>query len=418
MLFYTVSQKEQESLSYMVSLLKSDFGVTVNKQSMNERFNENCETYVKAVLKEVWSEKLANIYDTSFLSGFSRILIKDSTKFMVPPSLEHRFRNSGGNCGGDRHSRSNAGVSIQYEYDLKSGKINDLNVTTAVRTDQKDAGETASNVEKGDLIIRDLGYFSTPVLKSFTESGAFFLSKLNSGTNVYDAENDLVSFKNIYATFKKKGFGTKEMSVFIGRKTKVPVRMILQLVPDEVYDKRIREKTRTNRDNGLSGNLAEETKIRCRFNLFITNAEKAQLAAEQAFPLYKLRWQIELQFKIWKSVFKINDYRKIKEHRYTTFLYVKLILIIVNLQISYGVQLSVALSQKDRFKVISLNKSMKTLKNLFREVFVMLRGNHRKAKDATLYIRSRLAENHWLECKNKKLCFPEILHLFICYSDK
>ena len=72
-------------------------------------------------------------------------------------------------------------------------------MTTAVRTDQKDAGETASNVEKGDLIIRDLGYFSTPVLKSFIESGAFFLSKLNSGTNVYDAENDLVSFKNIYA---------------------------------------------------------------------------------------------------------------------------------------------------------------------------------------------------------------------------
>jgi hypothetical protein len=33
------------------------------------------------------------------------------------------------------------------------------------------------------------------VLKSFIESGAFFLSKLNSGTNVYDAENDLVSFK-------------------------------------------------------------------------------------------------------------------------------------------------------------------------------------------------------------------------------
>ena len=39
MLCYTVSHKAQESLSYMVSLLESNCGVTISTQALNERFN-------------------------------------------------------------------------------------------------------------------------------------------------------------------------------------------------------------------------------------------------------------------------------------------------------------------------------------------------------------------------------------------
>lgn len=104
-------------MSYMVSLLKSDFGVTVNKQSMNERFNENCETYVKAVLKEVWSEKLANIYDTSFLSGFSRILIKDSTKFIC-----HQVLNIGSGIAEETAEETDTAAQMQ-EYPYSTNTI-------------------------------------------------------------------------------------------------------------------------------------------------------------------------------------------------------------------------------------------------------------------------------------------------------
>ena len=172
MLCYTVSHKERESLSYMVSLLESSFGVTITKQSLDERFNEKSEAYVKAVLCEVLREHFANLYSEELLPDFARILIKDSTKFMIPAGLESEYRSG----GGDVHSRSEAGISIQYEYDLKSGEIPYLNLTSGNRNDRTDAGETADQMGKGDLIIRDLGYFSTPVLKSCTEQGAFFLS--------------------------------------------------------------------------------------------------------------------------------------------------------------------------------------------------------------------------------------------------
>jgi hypothetical protein len=412
MLLYTVSQKEQESLSYMVSLLQSDFGVTMNKQSLNERFNEKSEAYVKAVLSEVLSEEFAKQYSYKLLPDFSRILIKDSTKFIVPPALESEYESWGG-----VNFRSKAGISIQYEYDLKSGKISDLAIYTGDRNDRADAGETTDNIKKGDLIIRDLGYFSTPVFKICMEKEAFFLSRLESTTNVYDEFGNQISFKDIYNSAQKSGIIEKEMLVQIGKQTRVPSRLILQLVSDQVYEKRIREKIAKSKRQGRRGQLTEETKIRSRFNLFITNAEESQLSAKQVFPLYRLRWQIELQFKCWKSIFKIDFFYKIKKHRYFTLLYVKLLLIIINLQITYSLQHSFIQPKSDKIKILSLNKSLKTLKTLFNEILSMFRGTCRKAKNMAQYIQNRLLDNHWLESKNKKLCLPEILHLIACKSN-
>jgi hypothetical protein len=61
---------------------------------------------------------------------------------------------------------------------------------------------------------------------------------------------------------------------------------------------------------------------------------------------------------------------------------------------------------------------MKTLKTLFDEIFSMMRETYRKAMEAAHCIQHRLSENHWLECKKKKMCFPEILEVIICISRK
>ena len=180
MLFYTVSGFEQASLSQMVSFLESEFGVVINKQSLNERFNERSIHYLQAVLAEVLAEDFKNLYGHDLLPDFNRILIKDSTKFMAPSNLESRYKS----CGGDVHAVSKAAVSIQYEHDLKSGKVTDLNITSGNRNDRTDAAETQDRFVADDLIIRDLGYFSTPVLEKCAQAGAFFLSRLECSVNV------------------------------------------------------------------------------------------------------------------------------------------------------------------------------------------------------------------------------------------
>ena len=51
----------------------------------------------------------------------------------------------------------------------------------------------------------------------------------------------------------------KEISVYLGKETKLPVRLILQRVPDQVYEQRIREKTQKSKGQGR-GQLTAETK--------------------------------------------------------------------------------------------------------------------------------------------------------------
>jgi hypothetical protein len=413
MLFYTVSHRESSSLSFMVSHLKSEFGVKISKQSLDERFHSGCVEFIKAVLSEVLQERFSELYEGELLPAFHRIRIKDSTKFMVPPGLEDHYKG----CGGDAQSRSEAGVSIQYEFDLKSGAITDLSLNSGIRNDRKDAGESVENVQAGDLIIRDLGYFSTPVFEKWSEKQVFFLSRVDCSTNVYDANGELICFKDIYEQMLREGIQRKEIFVFIGKETQLGVRMFLQLVPEEVYEKRIREKLRKSKGQGRS-QLRDETKIRCRFNLFISNADESMLPVEQFFPLYRLRWQIELNFKVWKSVFNLHNFQRVKEHRYIALLYAKLLLIIINLQITHCLQ-RILTSRKDgKIRMLSLNKTMKTLSTLFREVFTMFRHSRQRCIQTALYLQSKLSEDHWLEGKKNKLSLPEILYLFICNSEK
>jgi IS4 transposase len=92
--------------------------------------------------------------------------------------------------------------------------------------------------------------------------------------------------------------------------------------------------------------MKEKTKFLVHFNLFVTNAEEDKLPMKKVLPLYRLRWQVELMFKNWKSVFSIHTLWKMKEARYITMLYIRLILISVNLQIVNRMQSSIAKAGK------------------------------------------------------------------------
>ena len=55
--------------------------------------------------------------------------------------------------------------------------------------------------KKGDLIIRDPGYFVLEVFGKITDKGAFFISKLRYGIYVYDNNGKIIDFNNL---LKKK----------------------------------------------------------------------------------------------------------------------------------------------------------------------------------------------------------------------
>ena len=380
----------------------------MRKQSLDDRFNERTVHFVKSVLSRLISEQFSTVlYSEDFLRDFNHVRIKDSTKFNVSSHLQSHYKGSGGSG-----SASQAGISIQYEFDLKTGRFLDLTITAAIRNDQQDAKETADNVCKNDLVIRDLGYFSIPVLEKIKEKEAFFLSKLPSHLLVYDEKGVEIDFKNLYIFMTKNEIEQIEKQVFISD-NKMPVRLVIGVVPDRVYQERARRKQEDEKKRGRQ--TKDRTKFLLHFNLFVTNAEAQILPIEKAMPLYRFRWQVELMFKNWKSVFSIHALQKMKEHRYITMLYVRLILIIVNLQITGQAQ-SILSGQGIRDCLLSYRKVLQTLKNSFFEILNILRCEQEKAIKILENIYRLLSKNHWREKRKKRENFIDNIDLFICIS--
>lgn len=419
LLLYCSLRKEEVSLSQMVVYLADRYGVCLRKQSLDARFSDKCVSFIVSVLKEILEEKLSALYPLGLLDAFARVRIKDSTKFKVPSNLSKEFNS----CGNSK--RFKAGVSIQYEYDIKSGKILDLSIHPSNRNDRTDAVETSDSVESNDLIIRDLGYFGVPVFKQFIEKKACFVSRLDSTVNVFDEKQENISFEKLYRQMKKYGLSQIEIPVLVGEHNKLPLRMIVSLVTEDVYEMRLKKRSKNNQSRGYAMN--QETRLRYRFNLFITNASEEQIPMEKVYIIYKLRWQIELIFKYWKSIFAITKTgSKMKKNRLLCMLYIKLLMIIINFQFVYMLQRTAYKDlQKRREKenvieipVLSLCKSLKTLFYFFEKLLDSIMTGKEETRKIAGKIQEILSQNHYIEKRKNRVGFVEILELFICKTEK
>lgn len=70
-------------------------------------------------------------------------------------------------------------------------------------------------------------------------------------------------------------------------------------------------------------------------NVYITNVPEKILATEQIHDVYSLRWQIEIMFKVWKSIFNIYNVKNVKIERFKCFLYGRLIALLLSSSIVF-----------------------------------------------------------------------------------
>lgn len=407
-LLYCASLPEVCSLSQTSTQVKTYHGLRITKQSIDCRYTEEAVLFVMEVLKELLERQLSKDFCVGFLSQFHHIRIKDSTKFNVPDHLREHFKGCGGSKG-----TSQACVCIQYEYDARSGKILDLNVTDGIRNDSTDANQTKGNILKGDLVLRDLGYFNLSVLTGFADQGAFFVSRLNTSILVFDAETtEKISFKELYDQMQKQHQSRIEKQVFVGKVKKERMRLIVDIVPEKVYEERVRKVNKNNKEKGWT--TSEEYKSRCRFNLFVTNVPTENLSVDDTILLYRLRWQIELMFKNWKSVCKIDKIKPMKYERFACLLFAKLILIVLKMKIIGNLQ--VYYLKKSQL-ILSENKCFKTLQESFSNLRGIWKKSRKKSEKELMNLVSRFSSNHWKEKRKNKISFLEIIELLIYKSD-
>lgn len=221
------------------------------------------------------------------------MLIDDSTTLHLPDELAEIFP------GNVSRGEKKALAKIHALYNLTENDFPFLHVHSFSNNDQSLSAAILPYLKKGDLCLRDLGFLVLDVVEELMEKGVYCISRKNYQTNIYDiktgVEIDLVKI------LRKKKFFDKE--VLIGKKQQLKVRLIAMPIPDAQTNERKR-KARTDRDK--RANHSKEYYELLGYAIYITNISSEQCNAENIFQLYKLRWNIEIVFKSWKSCFSLE----------------------------------------------------------------------------------------------------------------
>lgn len=401
-LLFSAAQPGQCSLSQSSNEIFDSFGITISKQAYDERFDDTAVAFVKSIFEEQLQKQIEGAVHPDFLKKFTRVRIKDGTRFDLPKRLKGHFKGFGGK------NTSEAGACIQFEFDLRTGTILEIELTDANKPDNKDVSLKAENIEKGELVIRDLGYFMLDAVEKIIKNGAYIISRLNTKTKVYEPNGEEISFEKVYQWMSKNQITHLEKQVLIGQEHKIPIRLILDIVPEDEYRERMRKIDTYNRKKGHQ--TTEDYKSRSRFNLFITNIEPEDIPSEEVYTLYKLRWQIELIFKIWKSIYGIDKVQPMKYQRFICTIYAKLLLLQINNQLINTLQGRI---YKKYNRILSKNKCFKTLLIHSAKIRKVLMGKPNKINQLMQEIANMFSKNHWLEKRKGRINFIDIFELYI-----
>lgn len=327
-LFKELSSGKMSLNDHCISI-KKEYGINIKKQSLDERLGDEAVSFVKQLLREQLSDQVHGVLQdeklTDLLQHFSSVNIKDSTRYQVSSNLKEHYPGPSGAASG-------AGVHIQFEFDLKSGVVNDLNVTDALRQDTTDAKNTIDKIEKNSLILRDLGYFSTTVLEEIARREAYYITRPSTLLTIYGAKDQKqIIFSNLLRVMKRKKLPWMELNVLLGKK-RLPARLLVEKIPPTCFERRLARMKDNSRRKGFQ--YSQEYRAQQELNIFVTNIPSDLVPAEELRKLYHLRWQIELRFKAWKSYYHLDKIKKMQRHRFECYLYSTLLLIMINWEIA------------------------------------------------------------------------------------
>ena len=331
-----------KSLSALCARFASQYNLEISPQALNERYNEYSTQFMQEVFNNMLIEQNKILSEQHRKLNFNRILVNDSTSYGLPPKFYKEFKGSGG-------SSSKAAIKIQLQYDLLSGNFLCCDIYSGTASDGKYVEVMDKYTQAGDLRLADLGYYKIDYLKQIDFKEAFFISKLKSTTVVYkknpnpqrNSKGQILKSTeyikiDIFELIKPLADGqTIELKdTYIGSKKELKSRLIITKLSEENKEKRKNKLIKAvKRDRG---NINDRSLAWNGVNVYITNVPENILATEEIHDVYSLRWQVEIMFKIWKSIFNIDNVKPVKIERFKCFLYGRLIALILSSTIVFS----------------------------------------------------------------------------------
>lgn len=290
-----------------------DIGVEISAQGIDERINESSVSFLRQIFAKA-VEFFRHEQPLPFLDQFSHVYLVDSSQIALPESMAELYPGSGGNG-------PEASLKIQLVFDFLFGHIEQLVFGPGRENDQGYRGYW-SVFKPGALILMDLGYFVLDSFKAIVEAQAYFLSRYHYPTALSTPDGKPIELSKWLA---KQSEAVIDQPILLGARSqhRIPCRLIAIRLPQEVADRRRQKSKETAKRRGVT--LTKEYLMLHDWLLYVTNVPPSMLTPQQVAQVYRVRWQIELVFKLWKSFCGMRSVADLRSLRILTELYARLI---------------------------------------------------------------------------------------------
>jgi hypothetical protein len=229
----------------------------------------------KAVLNFSFQIQKKALAKLSWLSLFKDVLIYDASPIRLPASLSNRFP-------GNRTNHSPASFKLSALYTLSLRAVQWMKLTAQKPHDSQIFPDL--ELLKGALLLFDLGYFSHLFLHKLNEMGIWFICRLKSNSVPIITQVVKGVAKRYIQSPLNKQVKLRGAIVEVWAKLMLPGKGFIEV--------------------RLIGFRFPKTK---QYRWYATNLPSSMLLAEWIYPIYRLRWQIELFFKSIKMLLNADQ---------------------------------------------------------------------------------------------------------------
>ena len=294
-------------------------GLEITPQGLEQRFTKEASEFMKEILgKAIEQVVQAEPVAVPLLQKFNGVYLKDSTIVTLPDGLKDIWPGSGGG-----ENTSGPSLKIEVGIDMLCGKLLGPLLEAGKVTDR---GSELHKIElpAGSLRIADLGYWSLNQLEEYSLADVFWLIRAQSQTAIFDTDGKRWELAALAKTQKGDEI---DMQVTMGVKKGLSARLVGQRVPPSVAQERRRKLRKAANDEEKTP--SQNSLTLCDWVLFVTNVPESMLSLPEVLVLARLRWQIELLFKLWKDHGHLDKSNSARPYGILCECYAKLVAMVI-----------------------------------------------------------------------------------------
>ncbi len=290
-------------------------GVPVTRQAIEKRMTYEAAQTLKSTLETAATQVIsAQPQALPLLKQFTGVYVQDSSWISLPDELQSIWKGTG--C---RTAHKKAYIKLHLCFDVATGAFQHFHLTDGITADST-AEKAFEPLPAGSLRLADLGYFSLDKFDKLTQTGVFWLTRLKVDCKLFDEQGEPFCLPK---HLKAANSDTIDHNCLIGAKKRLPARLVALRCCEQEANKRRRY---IRRDAKRRGTHPSQERLRLAgWDIYITNIKATQLTPQQIATIYSIRWQVELMFKCFKSIGKVNTSRSTKPERILCEVYAKLL---------------------------------------------------------------------------------------------